>query len=87
MPLLQGIRNYSPTITNQNVLEQLGKFCSEDHPAGAVNETYIQRRKNTANLQTWFGGRFWPKTEEDLVVKNNIFIVGIDLEDKSSINK
>ena len=45
-----------------------------------------QRRKNTANLQTWFGGRFWPKIEEGLVVKIKFYIVGIDLENKSSIN-
>ena len=31
-----------------------------------------QRRKNTANLQTWFGGRFWPKIEEGFVLKDKI---------------
>ena len=33
-----------------------------------------QRRKNTANLQTWFGGRYWPKIEEGFVVKNKILL-------------
>ena len=30
----------------------------------------MQRRKNTAHLQTWFGGRLWPKIEEGFVDKN-----------------
>ena len=34
--------------------------------------TMEQIRKNTANLQTWFGERLWPKIEEGLVVKNGI---------------
>ena len=45
-----------------------------------------QRRKNTANLQTWFGGRFRPKIEEGLVVKNKTLYCRVDLEDESSIN-
>ena len=39
---------------------------------GYIDQSLHQRRKNTANLQTWFGGRFWPKIEEGLVVKNKI---------------
>ena len=31
-----------------------------------------QRRKNTANLQTLFGGRFWPKIEEGFIINKYI---------------
>ena len=28
------------------------------------NSNYRQNCKNPTNIQTWFGGRFWPKNEE-----------------------
>ena len=48
--------------------EEVASRLSNTH----LRHTWAQRRKNTANLQTWFGGRLWPKIEEGLVVKNGI---------------
>ena len=46
----------------------------KDIGCGSKLYHHPQRRKNTANLQTWFGGRYWPKIEEGFVVKNKILL-------------
>ena len=52
----------------------LADFAEKNAKRIRIRKTVGQRRKNTANLQTWFGGRFWPKFEEGFVVKNKILL-------------